>query len=336
MESFLHRGEEYRILFSQLQNETAVHAYLITGEKGTGKRTLAKLMAQTLLCSSEDYRPCGSCRNCLLTDKGEHPDLILIERGSPISAGVKKDRSTIPIDDIREMIRICGIRPTDGNKHVVLLFDADRMTQQAQNCLLKTLEEPPSDTYMILVTDHTESILPTIISRCRLIRTRSWDDRYVLSVLEKNHVGGKHAAEAVAVSGGSIGKALALTADDAYWNLREETVNIFFRSTSRSDILKISNQWKDRKQEADQLLSILESIVGMMMESRFIKGGENYLSFLPPHWQRFAAEAPDERFPLLMDCISGARKQLQFSVNYQAVMEKIIFTFMGEGNTWLQ
>ena len=336
LESFHHQGEEYRILFHQLQNETAVHAYLITGEKGTGKRTLARLMAQTLLCSSEGPRPCGSCRNCLLADKAEHPDLIIIEKGSPISAGVKKDRSTIPIDDIREMIRICGIRSTDGNKRVVLLFDADKMTQQAQNCLLKTLEEPPSDTFMILVTDHTESILPTIISRCRLIRTRSWEDEYILSVLEKNQVGGKHAAEAVSVSGGSIGRALELTADDAYWNLREEAINIFFRSTSRSDILKISNGWKDRKQEADQLISILESMIGMMMESRFARDGKDILSFLPAQWQRFAADAPEERFTRLMDCVSDARKQLQYSMNFQAVLEKMIFTFMGEGNTWLQ
>lgn len=336
LESFLNHGETYRILFDQLQNETAVHAYLITGEKGTGKRTLARLMAKTILCSSGGKRPCGVCRNCVLAEKNEHPDLILIEKGSPIAAGVKKDRNTIPIEDIREMIRLCGIRSTDGNKRVVLLFDADKMTTQAQNCLLKTLEEPPSDTYLILATDHTESILPTIISRCRILRTKAWDDQYILSVLDRNHVLGEHSADAVAAAGGSIGRALELTNDDSYWKLRDEVMDIFFRTTSRSDVLKISNQWKDRKQDAEQLFSVLESLVGMLMEYRFYRDRKTDLSAFPPQWQKFAGKAQEEEFVVLTNCISSSKKQLQYSLNFQAVLEKLIFAFIGEGNKWLQ
>lgn len=336
LESFLNNGETYRILFDQLQKETAVHAYLITGEKGTGKRTLARLMAKTILCSSKGNRPCGLCRNCVLAEKNEHPDLILIEKGTPIAAGVKKDRNTIPIEDIREMIRLCGVRSTDGNKRAVLLFDADKMTTQAQNCLLKTLEEPPSDTYLILVTDHTESILPTIISRCRILRTKAWDDEYILSILDRNHVLGEHSSDALAAAGGSIGKALELASDDAYWKLRDEVLNIFFGTTSRSDVLKISNQWKDRKQDADQLLSVLESLVGMLLEHRFCRERKTDLSAFPKQWKKFAEQAQEEKFVILTESISSARKQLQYSLNFQTVLEKMIFTFIGEGNAWLQ
>ena len=336
LESFLNKEETYRVLFDQLQKETAVHAFLITGEKGTGKRTLARLMAKTILCSSGEKRPCGVCRNCVMTEKQEHPDIILIEKGAPIAAGIKKDRNTIPIEDIREMIRLCGIRSTDGNKRVVLLFDADKMTSQAQNCLLKTLEEPPSDTYLILATDHTESILPTIISRCRILRTSAWDDEYIFSVLDRNHVMGDHSADAVAAAGGSIGKALELTSDDAYWKLRDEVMSIFFRTTSRSDVLKISNQWKDRKQDADQLFSVLESLIGILTEYRFFHGKRTDLSAFPAQWREFAGQAREEDFVALTECVSSARKQLQFSLNFQTVLEKMIFTFIGEGNAWLQ
>ncbi len=334
LDSFLSQGEEYQILFHQLENRSAVHAYLITGEKGVGKRTLAGLMAAALLCSSESGRPCGICKNCLLAEKQEHPDLILIEKGNPIAQGVKKDRATIPVEDIREMIRLCGVRSTEGNMHVVLLFDADKMTPQAQNCLLKTLEEPPADTCLILVTDHPESLLTTVISRCRQIRMKAWSDGYILQVLRGKGVPAKRAEDAVAACGGSVGRALELVSDDRYWELREEVMNCFFRMTARSEILKISNAWKDRKQEAEQMTGILESFVGMLAEARY--GKDTDLSAFPPQWQRFAREAGPDRFLALSECIVNARKQLQFSVNFQAVLERMIFTFMGEGNTWLQ
>ena len=334
-DSFINHGEEFRVLFSQLSERTAVHAYLITGEKGTGKRTLARLMGETLLCSSAAGKPCGTCRNCMLIEKDEHPNVIVIEKGKPIAPGIKKDRNTIPVEDIREMIRLCGVCSTDGNMHVVTVFDADRMTPQAQNCLLKTLEEPPPDTCIILVTDHTESLLTTVISRCRILRIRAWDDQYILSVLNDRGVPAERAREAVAASNGSVGKALELSSDEIYWKLREEVLKCFFDVTSRSDVLKISNQWKDRKQETEEIFSILESYVKRMTESRF---GEKKtdLSFLPEQWQRFSEKASKEKFVLLMETITNAKRQLQFSTNFQAVLEKIIFVFMGEGNLWLQ
>ena len=336
MESFLSHGETYRILFRQLENRTAAHAYLITGEKGTGKRTLAKLMCAALLCSSASSRPCGNCRNCSLTEAGEHPDMILIEKGNPIAPGIRKDRTTIPVEDIREMIRLCGISSTEGNMHVVLIFDADRMTVQAQNCLLKTLEDPPSDTCIILVTDHPESLLTTVISRCRPIRMSTWSDDYILQILESKGIRKERAVNAITAADGSIGRATELVSDERYWDLRKEIMSAFFRNTSRSDVLKTSTAWKDRKQEADLLFSILETFVGMLTESRFDPVKTVDLSIFPPQWQAFSGSAAPERFLLLTESISNARRQLQFSVNFQAVLEKLIFTFIGEGNAWLK
>lgn len=335
-ESFLRHGEEFRVLFSQLAERTGVHAYLITGEKGTGKKTLARMMSKILLCADENAgKPCNHCRNCTMIDNGEHPDLIVIEKGNPIAPGIRKDRATIPVEDIREMIRICGIRSTDGNMHVVIIHEADRMTPQAQNCLLKTLEEPPSDTCIILATDHMESLLTTVVSRCRIIRIKAWDDQYIHSVLQERGIPAQRAADAVAASNGSVGKALELASEEAYWELRKEVVDIFFGNTSRSDVLKISNLWKDRKQNSEEVLSILESVLLMMSERRFGKGNAD-LSFLPQQWQRFSVQAGMESYLILTDSIREARRQLQYSVNFQAVLEKMIFVFMGEGNKWLQ
>ena len=336
LDSFLSQGREMQLLFRQFRDKTSVHAYLITGEKGTGKKTLARLLGASLLCTSDGERPCGICKSCILTEKGEHPDLIIIEPGTPLSMSVKKDRQTIPVEDIREMIRLCGVRSTEGNMHVVLIFGAEKMTVQAQNCLLKTLEEPPSDTCMILVTDQPEILLPTVLSRCRMIRLKAWDDDYVRKVLRERDISTKHIDAAVSASDGSVGKALEIAADDQYWELREEVMKTFFSCSSRSEVIRISNAWKDRKQDADRILGILGQFVSMMSEARFFPDKATDLSGFPANWQRFSKMAGPERFVLLTEAIASARNQLQYSVNFQAVVEKLLFTFIGEGSTWQQ
>ena len=334
IDSFHSQGEDLQALFRQLKSGTQSHAYLISGEKGTGKRTLAGIIAAMLLCSSGGKRPCGKCKNCTLCESGEHPDVIKVEQGNPISPDAKKNRTTIPVEDIREVIRLCGIRSAEGNFRVILIFDADKMTPQAQNCLLKTLEEPPSGTCMILVTERMESLLPTIISRCSTIRMKAWKDDYILSVLAQHGITGKKAGEAVSEANGSIGRALELATDESYWAMREEVLSCFFRTTAGSDVLKISSQWKDRKQDAERMLSILEAYTRLLGEARYDKGKQTDLSFFPPQWIRFSAGAGKEQMIHLIDAVTEARKQLQFSTNFQAVLEKLIFTYMGEGNKW--
>ena len=331
---FSKNGNDCRILIEQVQNKTQVHAYLLSGEKGVGKRTLARLVGASLLCTSDGQRPCGICKNCKMSRSGEHPDVIVIEKGAPIASNVRKDRSTIPVDDIREMIRLCSVRSPEGNLHIVLIFDADKMTAQAQNCLLKTLEEPPEKTFLMLVTEHPESLLPTIISRCRNVRFRPWNDEYINNVLSKSGFPDKKIKEIIPEAWGSIGRALDLSSDESYWKLREEILKVFFQTFQRSEILKISNEWKDKKNDAEKILQILESYVRMMLYTRLKQKDHEYLHDFPIQWQTFAQRSEIERFIYLLNAIAESRKQLQYSVNFQAVFEQLLFIFMGEGSKW--
>ena len=135
---------------------------------------------------------------------------------------------------------------------------------------------------------------------------------------------------------GSIGRALELAGDEEYWKTRAEVNGMFFRSagTGRSDILRVSNSWKDRKAEAGILLNILETSLERMARFRFQNKTGSEASGLPDNWKRFSAKAGPEDFSCLINAVSDARKQLESNVNFQAVLEQLLFVFMGEGNKW--
>ena len=134
------------------------HAYILNGEKGSGKKMLAGLFAQTLQCEKGGAEPCYECHSCKQAVSGNHPDIIWVTHEKP---------NSISVDDIR--VQINGdiqVKPYNGKYKIYIVPDADMMTVQAQNALLKTIEEPPAYAVILLLTENADSLLPTICSRC--------------------------------------------------------------------------------------------------------------------------------------------------------------------------
>lgn len=333
---FASQGTEIEAVRRQIQERRLVHALMITGEPGTGKRSFAGLLARALLCSAPSGVPCGACESCRLAESGENPDLIMIRKGIPLSVETKKGRSTVPVDDIREMIRICSRHSFLGGCRVVIIENAEDLTVQAQNSLLKILEEPPEDTYFILTSCQPAKVLITIRSRCRPLKFVPWSREQIVRVLEASGIGHSFAVSVAAASSGSVGKARLLASDEEFWKMQEEVLKVFFCTKQRSTILKVSTEWKDRKSDAELLFSILENTIHSLLEHRLNHGSTDLLKGIPDEWIRFSEKAEIGLIASLSDRITEARKQLAFNVNFQAVFEQLLLSFIGVFDQWVR
>ena len=148
-------------LKNAMKMDKVSHAYIFNGEKGCGKKTLAREFAKALQCQGEGERPCGQCQSCRQADGHNQPDIIEVSHDKP---------NTIGVDDIREqVVGDVQVRPYSSPYKVYIIPEAEKMNQQAQNALLKTIEEPPEYVVILLLTTNAASFLPTILSRCVML-----------------------------------------------------------------------------------------------------------------------------------------------------------------------
>ena len=333
LRDFARQGAVYDGLMKTLREGTFVHAYLISGMAGVGKRSLARALAQYLLCKGEE-RPCGVCAGCVQVLEGTHPDLTVVQPGVPINPEVEKGLKSIPVDEIRMVSELAARHTYEGGYRVFTILRAEKMTPAAQNALLKTLEEPPAGTVFLLVTDAPELLLTTIVSRCRSLKLHPWPDDTVLEALRARGVTDSRAREAAAVSAGSIGRALSVAADEGFWQRRSEVMRDFFALESRSDILRISSQWKDRRDQGDELLSDVEDMLRTLVMVRLGRLDASAVQGYPAPWQRMAQQGEITSFVKLMDAVARARQLKGNQVTWQAVVERLLLSLMEEKSQW--
>ena len=309
-----------------LQNAAAMdkvsHSYIFAGEKGSGKKLLAKLFAMTLQCDKHGKEPCLQCPSCKKAMKRNHPDIIYVTHEKP---------NTISIDDIREqLIGDVAIKPYNGPYKIYIVDEAEKMTVQAQNALLKTIEEPPAYAVILLLVNNGGTLLPTIASRCVTLNFKPVRDEVIKKYLmEELHVPDYQAEVSVAFAQGNVGKAKQIaTAEDF-----SEMMDAAFRILKKGKDMEVYEMVDAIKELSEQKHTVYEYL------DLFLVWFRDVLMFKATHeidGLVFRQEYNDiknradtssyEGLEKIINAIETAKVRLQANVNFELTMELLFLT----------
>jgi DNA polymerase-3 subunit delta' len=248
--------------------EKVAHAYIFAGAEGIGKFTTAREFAKLLLCKKpiakkEFADSCGQCESCRIFDAGSHPDFEHVYKELIKFTKEGKDKETpldFPIDVVREFVIDKVIqKPAFSSRRVFILSETENLNNQSQNCLLKVLEEPPSYCCIILICTRPEALLPTIRSRCQMLRFGPVDEEKIIEKLKQSGLGEKQARFFSRLAEGSIGIA------ETYSQLEKAEANIY---KTKTDIVQAlaDFEYKDAVELAETLLQQSKEIAKIWTE----------------------------------------------------------------------
>lgn len=298
------------------------HAYILNGERGSGKKMLANLFATTLLCEKQGPDPCNACHSCHQAESGNHPDIIRVTHEKP---------STISVDDIRRQVNEdIQIKPYQGPYKIYIIAEADLMTVQAQNALLKTIEEPPAYAVIFLLTENAEALLPTITSRCVMLKLRNIRDTLIRKYLmETMHVPDYKADMCTAFAQGNMGRAIMLASSDHFNEIREEAVQLlkYINEMDISEVTKAIKKIGTYKLEINDYLDIIMIWYRDVLLYKATKDMDkvvfkDQISYI----QERAKKSSYEGIELILESLEKAKTRLKANVNFDLVMELLLLT----------
>lgn len=310
-------GQEYALkAFKKSFDKNRIsHAYVITGPDGVGKSIFAMHIASVLLCCGEN-KPCGVCHQCLKVQHGNHPDVMVVSKGG----------KSIGVDDIRDVINEVYTKPYEGNRKVIIIKNADGITVQGQNAILKTLEEPSDYTTIIMTAENTGKLLETILSRCQLLKLGRIPGEKIKEYLLARGVEETKAETATSLSDGVLGNALKFL-DEKFIKLRDEVIKVS-RDIIRLDTLKVldaSSFFIDNKDNIDIIFDIMMSWFRDIMVLKHVKDRKTLINrdlydSLVEESQRLSYD----RLCRIIDEINSTQEKLRFNANFQLTMEVML------------
>lgn len=303
------------------------HAYIINGEKSSGKEFIARIFAMTLQCERKGIEPCQECHSCKQALSDNHPDIIHVTHEKP---------NTISVDDIRAQINNdVGIKPYSGSYKIYIVNEAEKMTPQAQNAILKTLEEPPAYAVILLLTTNVNSLLPTILSRCVVLNMKPVADELVKKYLmEQLHVPDYKAEVCVAFARGNIGKAKALASSEDFENVKSEALSLlkYIKDMELNEIIAAIKKITEYKLEINDYLDIFAIWYRDVLLFK-ATNDVNHLVFREEiqTLRRTAQRSSYEGIETIIEALDTAKKRLDANVNFDLTMELLMLTIQENG-----
>lgn len=299
------------VLQRALRTGKTAHAYLFEGIEGCGKRTTALAFVAAAFCGRDEG--CGTCPSCRKMASLHHPDLHLVE----------PDGAFIKIDQIRELQRELVLRPVEAPMKACIIDEADRLNPSAANALLKTLEEPPGNALMILVTSRLSGVLPTVRSRCQPLRFSPLPEMLIEEELIRRGKEPDAARIAASLADGSLAKALE-TEETGGAGRRELLERL--RSLSLGDITPLFAAAEEMATDREGAIGTLDTLVSLFRDILLIQGGgdgvvnRDLLAFLEEEATRLPLEKSRERITQVIE----ARQALARNANPRLTMDVLL------------
>lgn len=292
-ESIIGNEKNKELLKNTIETESIAHSYMLVGQDGIGKQKFAISFAKMILCLSQDKEDCNNCDSCIKFNSGNHPDFIKIE----------PDGNSIKIAQMREMQEHIYQKPILSDRKVFIINDAEKMTEEAQNSLLKTLEEPPEYVTIILIVSNENMMLNTIKSRClRLYFKNISNENMIKYIKDKNTI--SHISDNIVdMCNGSFSKLESISENlDKYMEIESLCKNMIERKMSIIDIFNSSESIYKSK---DDIQDILEYMIVILYNK--IKEDSIY----------------NNKYFNMIKIIENARKKLNSNSNYDMCIDEM-------------
>ena len=274
-------------------NNKISHSYLMIGTNGIGKKMIATELAKSILCFSQN-KPCNLCKSCIEFDSNNHPDFLCI----------KPDGNSIKIEQIRELQKKIQEKPIISERKVYIIDNSDLMTQEAQNCLLKTLEEPPEFATIILIGSNENAFLTTIRSRCMIMNFNPIENKDIIKYLEDNYQIKNISQNMLEMFQGSIGRAIELKDKAKNYTTIENLIN----NLGKKDLVDIAQEAEILYKSKDEILELLDYINIILL-----KKAKN-----------------DYKYTTCIQFVENTKQKLQKNANYDMCIDDMLFNMWEE------
>ncbi len=311
------------VLRRSLQSGKTAHSYLFEGVPGCGRKKTALTLIQALFCKNMPDDACGVCPSCRKVAGGNHPDIHLL---SPLP-----DKRDISIDQLREMQRELSLRPYEAPRKACIIDPAERLNVSSANSLLKTLEEPPGNALIILVTENAGMLLPTVRSRCQLIRFAPLSPEHVLSLLERSGMAPETAALVAPLSGGSLQRAMEL--DNEALAARREAVLSRVGQLNIDRISTVFDAAEELSGNREATLEMLDMLLSFFRDAVHLGAGNGDIVNLSvrPAIESIAARRSFPRNLELLERIYETRRDVQRNANPKLALDHLFMSMAGNG-----